>query len=205
MYNGRIDYNPLDGSYGNGCGPAMLMYGIIIALVICLASCRSTKEFETTNENHKVSELVDRMDSLFRSTSAWQQDIYSKQSSLIDSIKERERNDSSHTVVINEKGDTIKETIIIERYIEKEHSSEKEESEMWMHRFEKVDSMLRVAVDRQERTDSLLREYEKVMEKQLTKWQQFCVDYGGIALIVLFILIIIGLCWFIRKVLPRWQ
>lgn len=184
---------------------AVCMIGIAVCLaMLFLTGCRSAKEFESSNESHKMSELYDRMDSLFRSTSVWQQDVYSKQSSLIDSFRHNEKRDSSHTVVVNEKGDTVRERIVIYHEVEKEHSSEKEESEMWMHRFEQVDSMLQVAIDRQEKTDSLLREKEKVIEKQLTKWERLCVDYGGYALIVLIILVIIGFSWFIRK-LPRRQ
>ena len=153
--NGRISYNDLNGGLGKGCGPTLLMWGIVLAFVLLLFSgCRSVKEAETTNENHRVSELVEKMDSLFRNTSIWQQDLYSKQSSLIDSFRQNEKRDSSHTVVINEKGDTVKERIVIYHEVEKDHSSEKEESEYWMHRFEKVDSMLQISLDKQEKTDS---------------------------------------------------
>lgn len=191
---------------GNGCSPTLMMYMLLVGLVLTgLCSCRSMKYTQTSNESHKVSELFDRMDSLFRSTSAWQQDMFSKQSSLIDSFSHNEKRDTSHTVVVNEKGDTVRERIVVFHEIEKDHSSEKEVSEMWMHRFEKVDSMLRVAIDRQEKTDSLLREHEKVTEKQLTKWEQIRLDYGGYALIMLIILLFIVFCWFIKKFAPRWQ
>jgi len=201
--NGRISYNDLNGGLGKGCGPTLLMWGIVLAFVLLLFSgCRSVKEAETTNENHRVSELVEKMDSLFRNTSIWQQDLYSKQSSLIDSFRQNEKRDSSHTVVINEKGDTVKERIVIYHEVEKDHSSEKEESEYWMHRFEKVDSMLQISLDKQEKTDSLLREYEKIIQKQPTKWEQFRLDYGGYAIALIIILLIYAVYRLVRKFKP---
>ena len=203
--SGRINYGDLNGGLGKGCGPTLMTYCIIAFVLIALCSCRSTKYVESSNESHNVSELVDRMDSLLKSTSVWQQDMYSKQSSLVDSFRQNEKRDSSHTVVLNEKGDTVKERIVIYHEVEKDHSSEKEESEMWMHRFEKVDSMLNVSIAKQERTDSLLHEYEKISEKQLTPWEQFRMDYGGYAIFIVFLLFIYVFRWFVKKILPRWQ
>lgn len=203
--NGRISYGDLQGGLGKGCGPTLMTYSIIAFILIALCGCRSTRYTETGSESRRVSELVDRMDSLFRKTSTWQQDIYSRQSSLIDSFRHNEKRDSSHVVVINEKGDTVRERIEIYHEVEKDHSSEKEESEMWMHRFERMDSMLRMSVEKQERTDSLLSEYKKVAEKQPTRWERIRLDYGGHALIVLLILSFIVFCRFIKKFAPRWQ
>lgn len=188
-----------------GCGPVLMMYGIIAFILIALCGCRSTKYMESSNESHRMTELFDRMDSLFRYTSTWQQDIYSKQSSLVDSFRHNEKRDSSHTVVLNEKGDTVRERIVIYHEVEKDHSSEKEESEMWMHRFERVDSMLQMSIEKQERTDSLLSEYKKIAEKQPTFKERIILEYGGYAILIVFILIILGFCWFIKKILPRWQ
>lgn len=204
--NGRISYNDLNGGLGKGCGPTLLMWGIVLAFVLLLFSgCRSVKEAETTSENHRMSELVEKMDSLFRNTSIWQQDLYSKQSSLIDSFRQNEKRDSSHTVVLNEKGDTVRERIVIYHEVEKDHSSEKEESEYWMHHFEKVDSMLQMSIEKQERTDSLLSEYKKIAEKQPTFKERIILEYGGYAILILIVFLIYGFCWLIRKFLPRLQ
>ena len=203
--NGRISYNDLNGGLGKGCGPTLMTYCIIAFILIALCGCRSTKYMESNNESHRMTELFDRMDSLFRYTSTWQQDIYSKQSSLVDSFRQNEKRDSSHTVVLNEKGDTVRERIVIYHEVEKDHSSEKEESEMWMHRFERVDSMLQMSIEKQERTDSLLSEYKKIAEKQPTFKERIILEYGGYAILIVFILIILGFCLFIKKILPRWQ
>ena len=201
--NGRINYSDFNGGLGNGCGPTM-MYGLmIIFAILFLSSCRTIKESETTNESHRMSELVDRMDSLFRFTSEFQQDIYSKQSSLIDSFRHNEKRDSSYSVVLNEKGDTVRERIVIYHEVEKDHSSEKTETEMLVHKVEKLDSMLKVSLEKQEKTDSLLRDHEKIIQKQPTKWEQFRLDYGGYAIFLIIFFIIYAVYKFIRKIQPR--
>ena len=192
------------GGLGNGCGPA-LMYGLIlIGAILILSSCKSIKSVESTTESHKVSELVEKMDSLVSKTATWQQDIYQKQTSLVDSFKQKEKNDSSHSVVVNEKGDTIRERIEIHHYVEREHSSEKSESEIWMQKFHEVDSLLKISLDKQAMTDSLLKEHNKetVVEKQLSLWGKIKQSLGGGAILiclVFFILIIIKLFLFLKR------
>ena len=192
------------GGLGNGCGPA-LMYGLIlIGAILMLSSCKSIKSVESTTESHKVSELVEKMDSLVTKTSKWQQDIYQKQTSLVDSFKQKEKNDSSHVIIVNEKGDTVRERIEIHHYIEREHSSEKNESEIWIQKFREVDSLLKVSLDKQAVTDSLLKEHNKetVVEKQLTFWQRIKQSLGGWAIListVLLLIMLIKLFYFLRR------
>ena len=181
------------GGLGNGCGPA-LMYGLIlIGAILILSSCKSIKSVESTTESHKVSELVEKMDSLVTKTSKWQQDIYQKQTSLVDSFKQKEKNDSSHVIIVNEKGDTVRERIEIHHYVEREHSSEKNESEIWIQKFREVDSLLKVSLDKQAVTDSLLKEHNKetVVEKQLTFWQRIKQSLGGWAILISTVLLLI--------------
>ena len=144
------------------------------------------------------------MDSLVSRTAMWQQDIYSKQSSLIESIKEREKNDSSHSVVLNEKGDTIKETIIIERVIEKEHSKDNKESETIIHLQSQIDSLVNICVENKALTDSLLKEHSKetVIVKEQSLWQKVKSAVGGYAIVlttIFFIYIGIKLIYKHRK------
>ena len=185
-------------------GYYLLLFAFIALSLLCFAGCKTTSSIETNNENHKVSELVDKVDSLFKSTVTWQQDIYSKQSSLIDSIKEREKNDSSHSVVLNEKGDTIKETIIIERVIEKEHSTDNKESETIVRLQSKVDSLVNICVENKALTDSLLKEHSKetVIVKEQSLWQKAKSAVGGYAIVlttIFFIYIGIKLIYKHRK------
>lgn len=196
--NGRINYGDLNGGLGNGCGPTLMSF-VITALIILvglmgLTGCRTIKESEMTNENHKLSELMERMDSMMRTSYTWQQDLYSKQSSLVDSFRHNEKRDSNHVVVINEKGDTVRERIEIYHEVEKDHSSEKQETEMLVQRIEKLDSMLKVSIDKQAVTDSLLRERDKYKEvkKEKTLGQRISTFFtDALVCVIIFVLIYI--------------
>lgn len=196
--NGRINYGDLNGGLGNGCGPTLMSF-VITALIVLigligLTGCRTIKESEVTNENHKLSELMERMDSMMRTSYTWQQDMYSKQSSLVDSFRHNEKRDSNHVVVINEKGDTVRERIEIYHEVEKDHSSEKQETEMLVQKIEKLDSMLRVSVEKQAVTDSLLRERDKYkeVEKEKTLGQRISTFFtDALVCVIIFVLVYI--------------
>lgn len=165
-----------------GCGGQMIT-AFLFLLLFMLCACSAPKEFES--ESHAYSLMIERMDSLMHSTSVWQQDFTSKQTSIFESLKQKEKNDSSHTIVVNEKGDTVKETIYIYREIEKESSMEKEEKEMWMHKFQQIDSLLQVSLDKQAETDSLLQQKQTVVEvaADLSWWQKMRLWLGNFTLI----------------------
>ena len=187
------------------------VYGWYIILVVFIAmsllslcSCKSTSSVEYNGEAHKVSFLVDRMDSLVSRTAMWQQDIYQKQTSLVDSICQMERNDSSSSVVINERGDTVREVIRIERIIERERTTESTESELEIHLQSQVDSLIRLTTENKALTDSLLREHskEKVIVKEQSLWQKVKSAVGGYAIVlttIFFIYIGIKLIYKHRK------
>ena len=196
--NGRINYGDLNGGLGKGCGPTLMSF-VITALIILvglmgLTGCRTIKESEMTNENHKLSELMERMDSMMRTSYTWQQDLYSKQSSLVDSFRHNEKRDSNHVVVINEKGDTVRERIEIYHEVEKDHSSEKQVEEMLVQKIEKLDSMLKVSVEKQAVTDSLLRERDKYkeVEKEKTLGQRISTFFtDALICVIIFVLVYI--------------
>lgn len=173
----------------------IVWYILLIAFIgislFCLIGCRSTSTIEKEKEISRVYQLTDMMDSLLKSTSRIQQDFYQRQTSLIDSIRQMERNDSSHSVVINEKGDTLKETIVIERVIERERSTESKESELVIHLQSQVDSLIRLSSENKELIDSLLKEHNKetVIVKEPSLWQKIKSAVGGYAIVLSIILI----------------
>lgn len=196
--NGRINYGDLNGGLGNGCGPTPMSFVITVLIILVglmgLTGCRTIKESEMTNENHKLSELMERMDSMMRTSYTWQQDLYSKQSSLVDSFRHNEKRDSNHVVVINEKGDTVRERIEIYHEVEKDHSSEKQVEEMLVQKIEKLDSMLKVSVEKQAVTDSLLRERDKYkeVEKEKTLGQRISTFFtDAFVCVIIFVLVYI--------------
>lgn len=153
----------------NGCMPTM-MYGFIIAsLVICtLCGCKTTTSSEQTIDYRHMARLTERIDSLIHSTSTWQQSLYEKQTSLVDSFKHSEVRDTSHTIFLGAKGDTVKETIVIKEYIDREHTSSESTQELREEFFRQTDSILSVNKELSEKMDSVLQSHNKetVVEKQ---------------------------------------
>lgn len=161
---------------------------ICIAACIILASCRTTKTV-TSVEQHRVQTLMDRMDSVIntrqviRQDSSWRELVMSQFQSI------REKNDTSHTFVVDSTGKVIKETTIIR--IEKETNSEtdRQEREVMMSRLEIMDSTLSVMRQQLQHSDSLLQlrqtTIEKQVEKPLSWWQQMRLHLANIILIAL--------------------
>lgn len=173
----------------------------IIFSLLSLTGCKTKTVVQTDTESHKMSEFAEKMDSIFRSTATWQQDMYMKQSLLIDSIREREKSNTSQSVVLNENGDTVKQVIIKERVIEKERSTDSKESETIIHLQSQIDSLIQISVENKALTDSLLKEHNKetVIEKQPTWWEKVKGTVGGYAIVLFIIFIGFKLITILRK------
>ena len=170
-------------------------------MVACVlfTSCRTTKTVSLL-EQHRVQTLMDRMDSVIntrqviRQDSAWRELVMSQFQSI------REKNDTSHTFVVDSTGKVIKETTIIR--IEKETNSETDrlEREVMMSRLEIMDSTLNVMRQQIQHSDSLLQEKQKTIEKQVAKplswWQQMQMWLGRVVLVA--IAAMAGI-WIVRK------
>ena len=193
MDNGRIDFNPLDGSYGNGCGPMMLIYGVIIALVLCLSGCRTVKNSMTEKENTSDSVRIEYREKIVKVPVTVIVEVPVEQ-------KEKMTKDStSHLETSFAVSDAS--MIWIDGVPFLRHSLSNKAQKIG-----KTDSVQVVEKEKLVwKTRRVTYNKTTVCEKQLTRWQQICVDYGGIALIICFILVIFIIYWFIRKVLPRWQ
>lgn len=156
--------------------------GCITPVAVCLllalllfGGCKTVTESQSTVDMHSMALLVERMDSMFRVSQTWQQSIYEKQQSLVDSFMQSEVRDTSRTVFIGAKGDTVKERIIIREYIEREHSTKESEKEYWEERFRKTDSLLQVSLAKQEKMDSTLQQRQKdtVIEKKAPWYERW--------------------------------
>lgn len=174
---------------------------IVICVAACtiLASCKTTKTVSLL-EQHRVQTLMDRMDSVIntrqviRQDSSWRELVMSQFQSI------REKNDTSHTFVVDSTGKVIKETTIIR--IEKETNSktDRQEREVMMSRLEIMDSTLNVMRQQIQHSDSLLQEKQKTIEKQVAKplswWQQMQMWLGRVVLVA--IAAMAGI-WIVRK------
>ena len=150
-----------------------LIKAYLISVFVCLSllwlcSCSTTSSSEQEIDYRHMARITQKMDSMIHATSTWQQSLYEKQSSLVDSFKHSEVRDTSHVIFLGEKGDTVKEKIVIREYIEREHSSSEKETERIEEKFRRTDSLLQVSLARQEEQDSLIRSYQKttVVEKK---------------------------------------
>lgn len=154
------------------CG-APILFACLAGLLFLLCACTTQRITESGVERHRMAVMAQRMDSMLHATSTWQQTIFEKQTALVDSFRHTEVRDTSRTYFLGEKGDTIREKTVI--YVERntQQSSKESTSEYYEERWRQTDSLLQVSIARQERTDSLLRDYQKttVVEKQ-TPWHE---------------------------------
>ena len=172
----------------NGCMPT-IMYGFIIAaFIICtLCGCRTTSSTEQTIDYRHMTRISEKMDSLIHATATWQQSIYQKQTSLVDSFKQKEVRDTSHTYFLGVKGDTVKEKIIIREYIESQHSSQESTQELKEEFFRQTDSIIAINKELQEKVDSALHEHDKetLVEKEPSLGDKIKWLAGGIVLAII--------------------
>lgn len=170
-----------------GCsGP---MFAMIAFMLFALCGCATKKSTESTIDYSRMERISEKMDSLMHSTKEWQQSIFEKQTSLVDSFKQSEVRDTSHTVFLGAKGDTIKEKIIIREYIEREHTSKESEKEYYQEMYKRTDSLLQVTNSKVEKMDSVLSSHEKntMVEKQPSIFDKLKYIGGG------FVIGVIGL------------
>ena len=147
------------------------MKWFLVILVCLLVSCRTIK-------NVPVETTIIENNSMVRNDS-------------VRTDKETMQKDSS-VIVVNDKGEVLKQ----ERFNSKEVYSTKELRRME----EKYNELKTDYRELQSKYDALLREKEKtkevpvIVEKSLSKWQNFLLKLGGIAFsaIVAFVLIVVG-------------
>lgn len=184
-----------------GSYKACFWSGILLAIllsILFLTSCSTKSMVETDTQYRHLTELTDRMDSLFHSTSTWQQSIFEKQTALVDSFKSSEVRDTSHTVFLNEKGDTTKEKIIIKEIIEREHTSSENTQEYYQELFKQTDSLRASSKILQEKVDSLLHAYNKTTE--ITKEEPWYKQLWNRVELILLIIIVL---WLVTERLRR--
>ena len=158
-----VNFN--DKGYGL-IGLYLLLVAVAVAWLFC--GCATKRSTESSIQMHRMALMTERMDSMLHAQSTWQESIYMKQQSLVDSFKQSEVRDTSHTIFLGAKGDTVKEVITIYKERVIEHTTDSKESESWQEHFRQTDSLLQVSLAKQEKMDSTLQQYTKetVVEKQ---------------------------------------
>ena len=175
-----------------GCGTRLTTYLVIGFTFLLFGSCSTKKSVETDYQYRHITELTDRMDSLIHTTSTWQQSVYEKQTALVDSFKSSEVRDTSRTYFLGEKGDTIREKVVIREIIEREHSSQESTQELREEIFKQTDSLFSSNKVLQAKVDSLLHDHNKatVVEKKAPWYQRIMNAIYPWVIIILVIYII---------------
>lgn len=152
-----------------------LLVACAMAVGLFFASCSTKQSVETDVSYRHLEELTNRMDSMFHSTSTWQQSIFEKQTALVDSFKNSEVRDTSRTVFLGEKGDTVKEIIKIKEIIEREHNTSESTQESYQELFKQNEVLFHSTQVLQQKVDSLLHDHNKttVVEKKVPWYQRW--------------------------------
>lgn len=165
-----------------------LLVACAMAVGLFFASCSTKQSVETDVSFRHLEELTNRMDSMFHSTSTWQQSIFEKQTALVDSFKNSEVRDTSHTVFLGEKGDTVKEIIKIKEIIEREHNTSEVTQESYQELFRQNEVLFHSTQVLQQKVDSLLHDHNKttVVEKEAPWYQRWLSKILFIIILIMF-------------------
>ena len=171
----------------------------LLALMSLFAGCKTQRIVSDTLEQQHTQEMLQRIDStliahsIARRDSTWRQEILRQFQSI------REKSDTSHTVTLNAAGDTLRERIIINTFLETATEIDREQLTVIFHRLEVMDSTVQAQSQQISRMDSLLRQQKQTEIKEVAKplnwWQQMQIWLGRLVLVA------IALCaaWFIIK------
>ncbi len=165
-----------------------LLVACAMAVGLFFTSCSTKQSVETDVSYRHLEELTSKMDSIFHSTSTWQQSIFEKQTALVDSFKQSEVRDTSRTVFLGEKGDTVKEIIKIKEIIEREHNTSEVTQESYQELFKQNEVLFQSTQVLQQKVDSLLHEHNKttVVEKEAPWYQRWLSKILFIIILIMF-------------------
>lgn len=175
-----------------GCGP-VLMCVFALVLILTLCGCRTVKKGIEEKENISDSVRIEYIEKIVKVPVTVYVEVPAE-------LKEKMTRDSTSHL---ETGFAVSDAsmIWIDGVAFLRHSLANKPQKIG-----KTDS---VSVIEKEKTVWKTRRvtYTKTvtLEKQPTRWERIRLDYGGYAIILILLLISYGLCWFIKKFLPRRQ
>lgn len=168
------------------CTALLIAIIALLAVAVMTSGCTRTNyvPVETVRTEYIEADttgLYERLRSYFES-------IYRRETST-DSVIDR----SKETVVLKENGDTArhdKERIV---YVASHREKELE------HKVQQQDSTIKALRLQLESVKSDTIPVPYPVEKQLTRWQQTKMDFGGIAIGVIIAVVCIAVIWLIKK------
>lgn len=176
-----------------GCGPVLMMYVFIGAIMLMMCGCRTVKKSVEERESTSDSVRIEYIEKVVRVPVTVYVEV------PVEMKEKMTRDSTSHLETAFAVSDAS--MIWIDGVAFLRHSLANKPQKIG-----KTDS---VSVVEKEKTIWKTRRvtYTKTvtLEKQLTRWERIRLDYGGYAIILTLLLISYGLCWFIKKFLPRRQ
>lgn len=177
-----------------------LVMVVLLTLSGILSGCTTQKTVTSDTSDHRVSDLMQRMDSLIGVHSVVQQDSTWRQEILRQFQSIRERSDTSHYIVQDTAGNVIREKIVINNVREVTSETDRQELTVMSHRLEQMDSTMQVMRRQLSHSDSLLqqsrKEVTKTVETPATWWHNLQLWMGRLAMLTLVVLLAI---WMIKK------
>jgi len=159
------------------------------AVLSLLTSCTPQKIISSDVTDHRITDMLQRMDSLMATRTVVQQDSAWRETILKQFQSIREKSDTSHSVTLSASGDTIREKIIINNVRETTSETDRHEREVMMHRLEVMDSTMNIMRQQIAHSDSLLQQQKqteiKEVPKPLSWWQQMQLWLGRLVLVAL--------------------
>lgn len=164
----------------------------LLAVCSLLTGCTTQKTVTSDVSDHRVTDLMQRMDSLIGVHSVVQQDSTWRQEILRQFQSIREKSDTSHYVVQDTAGNVIRERIVINNTREVTSETDRQEREVMMHRLEQMDSTVQAQALMISHMDSLMqqsrKEVVKTVETPTSWWQQIQIWLGRLVLVALAVL-----------------
>jgi len=166
----------------------ILMLAALVVLSL-MTSCTPQKIISSDVTDHRITDMLQRMDSLMATRTVVQQDSAWRETILKQFQSIREKSDTSHSVTLSASGDTIREKIIINNVRETTSETDRHEREVMMHRLEVMDSTMNIMRQQIAHSDSLLQQQKQTEIKEVSKplswWQQLQIWLGRLVLVAL--------------------
>ena len=182
-----------------------VVFVVILAITSVFTSCATKARIsESDTADHRISEMIDRMDSVIarrtvvQHDSAWRQEILRQFQSI------REKSDTSRTLVVDTGGRIVRETLIINNTRETTSETAREQLTVMSRRLEVMDSTLSLMREQLSRSDSLMRQRQTVterpVEQPLSLWQTLQIWLGRLVLMAM----AVGAGWWIVRKQSWW-
>ena len=186
------------------CNFIYLFVVIVLFIIVSLfTGCAPTKEVSSSVSDHRVTDMMQRMDSVLRVKTVVQQDSSWRELVMRQFQSIREKSDTSHYVVADTAGNIIRETLIINNTREVTSETDREQLTVMSHRLEVMDSTLNIMRLQIQHSDSLLQQRQETAVREVAKplnwWQQARLHLANIILITLALLAVL---WILKKRLP---